>query len=120
MSVSPLDTLLVDIETFTTSADSHLPAISNEVRVRVEDSKNRLMIVLPRSVGTFLMGRDASSCMDSAVSRISRISPQSSSRIPSRSFRFTLFPSHKLRLRRRLLSIVLRRLRCLWSELFFR
>src|SRR5712671_3161020 len=114
--VSPLETLLVDIDTFTTSADSHFPAISKDVRVRVEASKNRLIMVFPRSVGTFLMGRDDSSCMDSAVSRISRISSRSSSRIPSRSFRFTLFPSHILRLRRRFPSIALQRLRCLWLE----
>src|SRR5262249_17709109 len=56
IKVSPLDTLLVDEEMFTTSADNRLPAISNEVRVRVEASKNRLMTVFPRNVGTFLMG----------------------------------------------------------------
>src|SRR5262245_19312506 len=55
--VSPLLTLLPEDETFTTSADKRFPAISNDVRVRVEASKKRLMIVLPRSVGTFLMGR---------------------------------------------------------------
>ena len=37
-----------------TSADSHLPAISNELRVRVESSKNRLTTVRPRSVGQLL------------------------------------------------------------------
>ena len=57
ISVSPFDTLLVEEEIFTTSADNRFPAISKEVRVRVEASKNKLMTVLPRSVGTFLMGR---------------------------------------------------------------
>src|SRR5207247_11312448 len=56
IKVSPFETLLVDAEILTTSADRRFPAISNEVRVRVEASKKRLMIVLPRSVGTFLMG----------------------------------------------------------------
>ena len=52
-SVSPFVTLLVDVEMFTTSADRRLPASSNEVRVRVEASKNRLNTLLPRSSGTF-------------------------------------------------------------------
>src|SRR5438094_2528593 len=56
IKVSPFDTLLDDAEIFTTSADRRFPAISNEVLVRVDASKNRLIIVLPRSVGTFLMG----------------------------------------------------------------
>ena len=34
--VSPFETLLVPAEIFTTSADKRLPAISNEVRVRVD------------------------------------------------------------------------------------
>ena len=37
-----------------TSADSRLAAASNEIRVRVESSKNRLTTVRPRSVGSFL------------------------------------------------------------------
>jgi len=57
MRVSPFDTLLVDEEMLMTSADSRFPAISNDVRVRVDASKKRLMTVLPRSVGTFLIGR---------------------------------------------------------------
>src|SRR5947199_10301484 len=57
ISVSPFETLLVDCETFTTSAESRFAAISNDVRVRVDASKKRLMIVLPRNVGTFFMGR---------------------------------------------------------------
>ena len=52
-----------DGEKFTTSAESRLPAISKLVRVRVDDSKNRLMIVRPRSVGTFLTSRSPTSCM---------------------------------------------------------
>jgi hypothetical protein len=57
INVSPFDTLLVEAEILTTSADSRFPAISKDVRVRVEDSKKRLMTVLPRRVGTFLIGR---------------------------------------------------------------
>jgi len=38
------------------SALSRFSAISNDVRVRVLGSKNRLMTVLPRSAGTFLIG----------------------------------------------------------------
>ena len=40
-----------------TSAESHLPAISNDDRVRVESSKNRFTAVRPRSAGNFLTGR---------------------------------------------------------------
>ena len=36
ISVSPLETLLVEAVTLMTSAESRLPAISKEVRVRVE------------------------------------------------------------------------------------
>ncbi len=37
-----------------TSALIHLPATSNETRVRVEFSKNTVITVRPRSVGSFL------------------------------------------------------------------
>ena len=86
-SVSPLTTLEDDPETLMTSAESHLPAISNEVRVRVEGSRNRLTTVFPRSAGTFLISREAISFMEAAVSRIVWISPGSRLRISSRSFR---------------------------------
>jgi hypothetical protein len=43
---------------FTTSPPKRLPASSNDVRVRVEFSKNRLMIVRPRSrVDLFYLAR---------------------------------------------------------------
>ena len=41
------------------SALSRFSAISNDVRVRVLGSKNRLTTVRPRSVGTFLIARRA-------------------------------------------------------------
>ena len=72
-SVSPLDTLEPAAATFTVSAASRFSANSNEMRVRVDASKNRLTIVLPRSAGTFLIGRSLISLNGSAVSRISRI-----------------------------------------------
>jgi hypothetical protein len=55
------------------SAESRFSANSNETRVRVEASKNRLTIVEPRSVGTFLMARSLISLNGSAVSRMRRI-----------------------------------------------
>jgi hypothetical protein len=55
---------------FTTSADKRLPASSNEVRVRVDASKNMLIRVLPRSVGTLRTGRRDTSMNSSAASRI--------------------------------------------------
>ena len=68
---SPLDTLEPLAEKLMTSADSRLAAASNEIRVRVESSKNRLTTVRPRSAGSFLIGRSASGRISSAVSRIS-------------------------------------------------
>ena len=56
-SVSPFATLEVAAAMFSVSALSRFSAISNDVRVRVLFSKNRFTIVLPRRVGTFLMGR---------------------------------------------------------------
>src|SRR2546426_6079602 len=72
-SVSPFCTALPDAATFTVSADRRFSANSKEMRVRVEASKNRLTIVLPRSAGTFLMGRSDPSLNGSAVSRMRRI-----------------------------------------------
>src|SRR5213079_1136038 len=85
-SDSPLLTEDVEGEMLTASAESRLAAISNEVRVRVEASKKRLMTVLPRRVGTFLIVRAETSLNDSAVSRIMFISSIESSLIPRRSF----------------------------------
>jgi N-acyl-D-aspartate/D-glutamate deacylase len=52
-------TLDPDAPTFTVSAESRFSANSNEIRVRVDASKNRFTIVEPRSVGTFprVLGR---------------------------------------------------------------
>ena len=58
-SVSPLTTLDVAMAMLSVSALRRFSAISNDVRVRVLGSKNRLTTVLPRSAGTFLIGRDA-------------------------------------------------------------
>src|SRR5690242_15275149 len=83
-NVSPLVTLDVETLTFTASADSRFAAISNDVRVRVEDSKKRLMTVRPRSAGTFLISRLETSRKVSAVSSRCVISPGSRSLIPNR------------------------------------
>src|SRR5262245_60298764 len=105
--LSPFSALLPDDEKLITSAESHLPAISNEVRVRVEASKKRFTTVLPRRVGTFLISRVAISFMDSAVSSTSVISEGSRSCMPRRSLRFHVIrlasfgdsPRHAPRLR---------------------
>ena len=55
--LSPLFTLDVPTLNVITSADRRLAAVSNDRRVRVESSKNRLQTVLPRSAGTFGFGR---------------------------------------------------------------
>ena len=55
-----LDDLAPELEMLIASADSRLAAISNDVRVRVEFSKNRLITVRPRSEASFLTGSLAS------------------------------------------------------------
>jgi hypothetical protein len=85
-SVSPLTTLDVAIAMLSVSALRRFSAISNDVRVRVLGSKNRLTTVLPRSAGTFLIGREAISFIASAVSSTSVISSGVRSEMPSRSF----------------------------------
>ena len=67
-------TLDVAVAMISVSALRRFSAISNDVRVRVLGSKNRLTTVRPRSAGTFLIGRVPTSFIASAVSRISVIS----------------------------------------------
>src|SRR6476661_1218267 len=83
--VSPLETEDPADATFTVSALSRFSANSNEIRVRVEASKNRLTMVLPRSAGTFLIGRSLTSLNGSAVSRMRRIWSALSGSRPTRS-----------------------------------
>jgi len=85
-SVSPLLTLEVGTLMLMASAERRLAAISKDVRVRVEDSKKRLMTVRPRRAGTFFISRRETSRKVSAVSSRCVISPASSSRMPSRCF----------------------------------
>src|SRR5262249_36831270 len=68
------------------SADSRLAAISKDGLGLVDGSEKRLMTVLPRSVGTFLISRPDISLNESRVSRIVVISSTDRSRMPSRSF----------------------------------
>src|SRR5687768_5505298 len=86
-SVSPLDRLEDETLILTASAERRFAASSKLVRVRVDDSKKRLMTVLPRSVGTFLISRFEISRKFSAVSRIPIISAADKFRIPSKSLR---------------------------------
>src|SRR5256884_216433 len=85
-SVSPFWTALPLAATLTVSAERRFSANSNEMRVRVEASKNRLTMVLPRSAGTFLMGRSETSLKGSAVSRMRRVLLGDSRSRPTRSF----------------------------------
>ena len=68
--LSPLLTLDEPTVNVITSADSRFAAVSNDSRVRVESSKNRLQTVRPRSAGTFGFGRWFTSTMWSVRSRI--------------------------------------------------
>ncbi len=81
LRVSPFSTLEPEPLTLTTSADRRLPASSNEVEVRVEASKNMLMIVRPRRVGTFLMSRSITSAKRLPTRRMRAISARSRSAI---------------------------------------
>ena len=74
LRLSPLLRLEPLAEKLMTSALSRLAAASNEIRVRVESSKNRLTTVRPRSAGSFLIGRSASDRISSAVVRTSSAS----------------------------------------------
>ena len=84
-SVSPLVTLDCAALTLITSAPRRLPASSNDVRVRVDDSKNRFTTVRPRSAARFSA---PAARIASATSRRCVISPASSSSIPSKWRRF--------------------------------
>lgn len=66
--LSPLLTLLLEMAKFIVSALSRLAAVSKLVRVRVESSKNKLTTFLPRSAGTFGIGRLLTSTMWSVSS----------------------------------------------------
>ena len=79
LRVSPLSTLEPEPLTLTTSAERRLPASSNEVEVRVEASKNMLMIVRPRRVGTFLMSRSMTSAKRLPTRRMRATSARSRS-----------------------------------------
>src|SRR5262245_49689392 len=85
-SVSPFTVEEVDPEMLMTSAESRFPASSKLVRVRVDGSRNKLMTVLPRNVGTFLIGRSLISTKVSARSRIWLRSCAERSAIPRRCF----------------------------------
>ena len=82
INVSPFLTELLDALKFTTSADRRFSANSNERRVRVEFSKNKLAIVISRKEGTFLIGRLITPLKLSAVVKISSISSRVRSLIP--------------------------------------
>jgi len=55
--LSPLLTLDSETANVITSPDSRFVAVSKLRRVRVDDSKNRLHTVVPRSAGTFGLAR---------------------------------------------------------------
>src|SRR5690606_41521895 len=59
-SVSPLVVDDDDAAMLIASADRRLAASSNDVRVRVDASKNRLITVRPRRLVSFLIGSSAS------------------------------------------------------------
>ena len=85
-SVSPFTTDDPLEEMFTVSAERRFSANSKDTRVRVEGSKNRFTMVLPRSTGTFLISRLEISLNGSAVLRMLRICSALRGSSPTRSF----------------------------------
>ena len=79
--LSPLFTLDCATANVIVSADRRLAAVSKLSRVRVESSKNTLHTVLPRSAGTFGLGRRLTSAMWSVRSRMRWIPSMPSSSI---------------------------------------
>ncbi len=83
-SVSPLAVEEPAVVKVSVSAERRFSASSKERRVRVDDSKNRLATVTPRSVGTRGMRRPSTSRMVRAVLRMccnsSRVRPARPSR----------------------------------------
>ena len=70
MRLSPLTVDVEEPPKFRLSADRRFSASSKELRVRVEGSLNMLTMVLPLSVGTFLMARSLTWEKAFAVSRM--------------------------------------------------
>ena len=83
-SVSPFVTEDVEELQLTASAERILAAVSKEVRVRVEASKNRFTTALPRKVGTFFSGRRSTSFMEVESSRTVRSSSRDRCSSPMR------------------------------------
>ena len=83
-SVSAFDRLEPARVTLIASAESRFAAISNETRVRVDDSRNTLITVRPRSVGTRLISRCEISSIASDVSSTRSISSRLMCSMPSR------------------------------------
>ncbi len=79
-SDSPLLTEEEPAANESTSADIRLAAVSNDIRVRVESSKNRVATVRPRRVGTLGLARRPTSTKESVTRSTSAISsaPRSS------------------------------------------
>ena len=75
ISVSPFCMEEEETLMFMTSAPSRLPASSNELCVRVEASKNRLISVRPRRASRFLLIWRLTSAAVSARSSNAPISP---------------------------------------------
>ena len=83
-SDSPFFTDEDPAEKESTSADIRLAAVSNDMRVRVESSKNRVATVRPRRVGTFGLARRPTSAKESVTRSTSAISSAPRSSMPSR------------------------------------
>src|SRR5271170_529687 len=86
LSVSPFLNDDDSAEKFTMSAVSRCAASSKLMRVRVDGSTKKLMTVLPRSAGTFLMARSPTALNARAVSSTVRISSTVSDSMSSKCF----------------------------------
>ena len=90
LSVSPFFNEEASAVKLTMSAESLCWASSKLMRVRVEGSMNKLITVLPRSAGTFLMARSPTALNAFAVSSTVKISSAESDSMSNRCLRFQI------------------------------
>ena len=101
LSVSPFLNDDASVEKLMTSADNRCSASSKLMRVRVDGSTNRLITVLPRSAGTFLMARSPTALNARAVSSTVTISSGVSDSMSSKCLRAQVISAFPARLRPR-------------------
>src|SRR5712692_10608084 len=99
LSVSPFLSEEASAVKLMMSALRRIAASSKLIRVRVEGSMKRLMTVLPRKAGTFLMARSPTALKERAVSSTILISSLESDSMSSRCLRCQVIANQPMRCR---------------------